>query len=350
MPAYAIETNKLTKIFPMREEEEVGKKKKVMRTVVDSVTINIPQGQFLGLLGPNGAGKTTFIKMLVTLLLPTSGSATVNSFDILKQSAKVRASVGHMHGETGGRSLYWRLTGRDNLRFFSFMQDVPQDVSKMRIQALLDYFGLSKDADREVRQYSTGMKVRLMLARTLLHNPPILLLDEPTIGLDAEGALETRDFLKILNKELGKTILFTSHIMSEVEQLCERIIVINNGRIIADTTPDELRFLTRDVRSVEIKTLDGRLEKVSDILRTKVSCVQGVTNKESHGNFSTIIVTINCDETEAIPLIGNTLTGEGIKVMGLQAVEPSLEEAFIRLVKRDDSGKHMENSVDNNTQ
>ena len=134
MPDYAIETNKLTKAFPMREEEEVSKKKsKVMKTVVDNVTVNIPQGQFLGLLGPNGAGKTTFIKMLVTLLLPTSGSATVNSFDILRQSAKVRASIGHMHGETGGRSLYWRLTGRDNLRFFSFMQDVPQDVSKMRI-------------------------------------------------------------------------------------------------------------------------------------------------------------------------------------------------------------------------
>jgi ABC-2 type transport system ATP-binding protein len=334
----------------MREEEKAEKKKsKIMKTVVDTITLNIPKGQFLGLLGPNGAGKTTFIKMLVTLLLPTSGTAKVNSFNILKEPAQVRASVGHMHGETGGRSLYWRLTGRDNLRFFSFMQDVPQDVSKKRIQALLDYFDLSKDADREVRQYSTGMKVRLMLARTLLHNPPILLLDEPTIGLDAEGAVETREFLKTLKSELGKTILFTSHVMPEVQQLCERIVVINNGRIIADTTPDQLRFLTRDVRSVEVKILDGNVDSVSSILTGKIPCVQSVTSKESHGNFSTIAVTINCDETEAIPTIAKALSSEGIKVMGLQAVEPSLEEAFIRIVKRDDSEKHTEKSTEKNT-
>jgi ABC-2 type transport system ATP-binding protein len=341
MTDFAIETYNLTKVFPMREEELGGRKKsKVKKAVVENVTLSIPEGQFLGLLGPNGAGKTTFIKMLVTLLLPTSGTAKVNSFDILSDSAQVRASVGHMHGETGGRSLYWRLTGRDNLRFFSFMQDVPQDIGKTRIQALLDYFGLSKDADREVRQYSTGMKVRLMLARTLLHNPPILLLDEPTIGLDAEGAVETREFLKTLNEELGKTILFTSHVMSEVEQLCERIVVINNGRIIADTTPDELRFLTRDVKSVEVKILDGSSDVVSNVLANRVPCVQAVTKKESHGNFLTIVVTVNCDETEAIPTIARTLSSEGIRVMGLQAVEPSLEEAFIKLVKKDDSQNH----------
>jgi ABC-2 type transport system ATP-binding protein len=349
MPNFAIETDKLTKAFPMREEEKVGKKKsKVPKTVVDNVTLNIPQGQFLGLLGPNGAGKTTFIKMLVTLLLPTSGTARVNSFDILRESAQVRASVGHMHGETGGRSLYWRLTGRDNLRFFSFMQDVPQEISKIRIQAFLDYFGLSKDADREVKQYSTGMKVRLMLARTLLHNPPILLLDEPTIGLDAEGAVETREFLKTLNKDLGKTILFTSHVMSEVERLCERVVVINNGRIIADTTPDELRFLTREVRSVEVKVLNSGSDKVSNMLAENISCVQAVAIKESRGNFSTVVATINCDENEAIPTIAKTLSSEGIKVMGIEAVEPSLEEAFIKLVKKDDSENHSKKSADGN--
>jgi ABC-2 type transport system ATP-binding protein len=185
-----------------------------------------------------------------------------------------------------------------------------------------------------------------MLARTLLHNPPILLLDEPTIGLDAEGAVETREFLKTLNSELGKTILFTSHVMSEVQQLCERIVVINNGRIIADTTPDELRFLTRDVRSVEVKILDGSSDAVSSILSEKIPCVQAVTSKESHGNFSTINVAINCDESEAIPTIAKTLSSEGIKVMGLQAVEPSLEEAFIRIVKRDDSEKQTEKSAE----
>lgn len=341
MPEYAIETDKLTKIFPMEEEQsENGKKKKILRAVVDSVTLKIPKGQFMGLLGPNGAGKTTLIKMLVTLLLPSSGSGKVNSYDIIRDAAQVRASIGHMQGETGGRSLYWRLTGRDNMRFFSFMQDVPPKVSKERIDALLEYFGLAKDADRGVRQYSTGMKVRLMLARTLLHNPPILLLDEPTIGLDAEGAVETREFLKTLNKELGKTIIFTSHVMPEVEQLCERIVVINDGRIISDTTPDELRFLTKDVRSIEVKVLGIGADRVSTILRDNVYCIDAITRNESHGNFSTIVATIDGDESKAIPLIAKTLSDEGVKVMGLQTVEPTLEEAFIKLVKRDDSKNH----------
>jgi ABC-2 type transport system ATP-binding protein len=337
MSEYAIDTDALTKAFPMQEEGEGKKKKKVLRNVVDGITLKLPKGQFMALLGPNGAGKTTLIKMLVTLLLPTSGTAKVNGHDILREPALVRASVGHMHGETGGRSLYWRLTGRDNLRFFAFMQDVPSRVGKERIDALLEYFGLSKDADRGVKEYSTGMKVRLMLARTLLHNPPILLLDEPTIGLDAEGAVETRDFLKTLNKELGKTVLFTSHVMSEVEQLCERIVVINNGRIISDTTPDNLRFLTREVRSIEVKFVDASLDRVSKILNDKLGCVQAITRNEAHSSYSSVTVTINCEETDAIPAIAKLLSDEKVKVMGIEATEPTLEEAFIKLVKSDGS-------------
>jgi ABC-2 type transport system ATP-binding protein len=335
MTEYAIETNGLTKAFPMREESETKKKEKVLRNVVDSVTLKLPKGQFMALLGPNGAGKTTLIKMLVTLLIPTSGSATVNGHDIIKEAAQVRASIGHMHGETGGRSLYWRLTGRDNLRFFASMQDVPVRVAKERIDALLNYFSLSKDADRGVKEYSTGMKVRLMLARTLLHNPPILLLDEPTIGLDAEGAVETRDFLKALNKELGKTVLFTSHVMSEVEQLCERVVVINNGRIISDTTPENLRLLTRDIKSIEVKFLDTNPERVSQVLKSKVDCVQAITKSESHSDYSTITMAINGEECDAIPLIARVLSDGKVKVMAIQATEPTLEEAFIKLVKTD---------------
>ncbi|WXG44716.1 MAG: ABC transporter ATP-binding protein [Promethearchaeati archaeon SRVP18_Atabeyarchaeia-1] len=347
MSEYAVETNALTKAFPMREENEEKKKEKVLRKVVDSVDLELPKGQFTALLGPNGAGKTTLIKMLVTLLLPTSGSAKVNGYDIIKEPAQVRASIGHMHGETGGRSLYWRLTGRDNLRFFAFMQDVPIKVGRERIDALLDYFGLAKDADRGVKEYSTGMKVRLMLARTLLHNPPILLLDEPTIGLDAEGAVETRDFLKTLNKELGKTILFTSHVMSEVEQLCERIVIINKGRIISDTTPDNLRFLTRDVRSIEVRFLGTAPDRVSQILKEKLDCVQAITKNESHSGHSSVTATISCEESDAIPLIARTLSNEHVKVIGIQATEPTLEEAFIKLVKsyeKEDNKRERPNS------
>jgi ABC-2 type transport system ATP-binding protein len=341
VPEYAVETDGLTKAFSIREEDHEKKKGKVLRAVVDNVTLKLPKGQFMALLGPNGAGKTTLIKMLVTLLLPTRGSAKVNGYDIVKESAQVRESVGHMHGETGGRSLYWRLTGRDNLRFFAFMQDVPRKVAKKRIGALLDYFGLTKDADREVKEYSTGMKIRLMLARTLLHNPPILLLDEPTIGLDAEGAVETRDFLKALNRDLGKTILFTSHVMSEVEQLCERIVVINSGTIITDTSPERLRFLTRDIKSVEVKVLDSTPQRVTQILNNKVDCIHKVSEKETHSGFSTLTATIEGDEADAVPLIARTLSDEKVKVLGIQVVEPSLEEAFIKLIRSDEKKKLM---------
>ncbi|MFX0209908.1 MAG: ABC transporter ATP-binding protein, partial [Candidatus Hodarchaeota archaeon] len=268
----AVRTWNLTKTFNQKDKDEARKAdKRKEKVVVDHITLNIPQGEFFGLLGPNAAGKTTLTKMLVTLLLPDGGGAQVNGFDLLKESAGVRSSIGHLHGETGGRSLYWRLTGRDNLWFFAYLQDVPPNIAKKRIDALLEYFNLEKIANKEVRKYSTGEKVKTMLARTLLHNPPILILDEPTIGLDAITAVETRKFLQILNKELKKTIIFTSHVMSEVEQLCERIAIIHHGKILTDTTPRDLRRIVKDQQVVAIRIFDSKKANVSktrDLLDT----------------------------------------------------------------------------------
>lgn len=245
---YAVETFSLSKTFKAKEK---GGKRVVK--AVDHVNIKVRKGEFFGLLGPNGAGKTTLIRILCTIILPDEGTAKVNGYDILKEPYKVRCSFGWFHGETGGRSLYWRLSAEDNLRFHAYLQNVPRDVAEKRINALLEFFPLSAERKKLVKEFSTGMKVKVMLARALLHNPPILFMDEPTIGLDTISAVETRDILKALNRELGKTIIFTSHNMFEVEQLCERVAITRRGRIIADASPSELREMLRDIHAVEVE-------------------------------------------------------------------------------------------------
>ncbi|MEM2089006.1 MAG: ABC transporter ATP-binding protein, partial [Thermoproteota archaeon] len=185
---HAVETENLTKYF----RKDGGKDNIV---AVDHVNLSVRTGEFFGLLGPNGAGKTTLIKILCTLIIPDEGTARIAGFDVVKEAEKIRECIGWLHGETGGRALYWRLSARDNLRFYAYLQNLPPDVSRKRIDALLEFFELNKDADRLVKDFSTGMKMRVMLARTLLSNAPILLMDEPTVGLDATAAIETRQLL-----------------------------------------------------------------------------------------------------------------------------------------------------------
>ena len=331
----AILTQGLTKRFPqkVKGEKEVTRGKKKMKTVVDYITIKVPEGQFFGLLGPNGAGKTTLTKMLVTLLLPDEGTALVNGYDILKEPAKVRGSLGHLHGETGGRSLYWRLSGRDNLTLFAALQEVPREIAEKRIEALISYFDLEKIIDKEVRKYSTGEKVRTMLVRTLLHNPPILILDEPTIGLDAATAVETRKFFTVLNRELRKTIVFTSHVMSEVEELCERIAIMDNGRILADTNPRSLRALVKEQQKILIHILMPTDKKALIKYLEDIEGVKEVVKIVEKSPITEVSVVVE-DELKALPILASKLDEAGYKVTSIEVEEPTLEEAFIKLVTK----------------
>ncbi|MEX2738444.1 MAG: ABC transporter ATP-binding protein [Candidatus Wukongarchaeota archaeon] len=304
-----------------------------MKTVVDRITIEVPNGQFLGLLGPNGAGKTTLTKMLVTLLLPDEGTALVNGYDILKEPAKVRGNIGHLHGETGGRSLYWRLSGRDNLKLFATLQEVPKEIAKKRIEAMISYFELEKIIDREVRKYSTGEKVRTMLARTLIHNPPILILDEPTIGLDAATAVETRKFFTILNRELGKTIVFTSHVMSEVEELCERIAIMDKGIILADTDPHSLSALVKEQQKILIHILNMVDKKALIKYLEDIEGVKEVVLAVERSPITEVSVVVE-DELKALPILASKLGEAGYKVTSIEVEEPTLEEAFIKLTTK----------------
>ena len=212
----AIEVSHLRRTFT----SSIGVIKRSAREIVavDDVTFDIQEGELFGLLGPNGAGKTTTTKMLTTLLIPTAGTASVKGFDVVKDADQVRRRIGFIFG--GRRGLYWRLSGIDNLRYFASLYNVDPDETKKRIAYLLDMVGLTGRGDEKVQGYSRGMKQRLHVARTLLHNPDILFLDEPTLGLDPVGAREFRQVILDLQSQ-KKTILLTTHYMFEADRVVQ---------------------------------------------------------------------------------------------------------------------------------
>src|SRR5438309_8816053 len=217
---------------------------------VDGIDLTVERGEIFGLLGPNGAGKTTTMKMLATLLIPTGGTISVLGIDVLARPREVRARLGAML--SGERSLYWKLTGRENLEYFAALYHVPARETRTRIDAALASVKLLDRADDYVERYSTGMRQRLALARALLPDPPLIILDEPTVGLDPQAARDLRDRVRELKRQ-GRTVLLTTHYMEEADQLCDRIAIIDHGQIVALDTPAALK---RRIRAEEVVRLE----------------------------------------------------------------------------------------------
>lgn len=250
-------------------------------TAVSNITFSVNQGELFGLFGPNGAGKSTIVRMLTTLLAPTSGAAMVNGFDVVQNEMQVRGSIGLVTADE--RSFYGRLTTQQNLQFYAAMQNVPRHKIAERIGEVLNLFGLTQKANTPTQSLSTGQKQRLNMARALIHNPPILFLDEPTKSMD----VQTSDFVKQLIKEelvakQGKTVVFISHELYEMENFCDRVIILANGAVQAVGTPAELgaklprRALFRlvvegnpDTLAQNWQALDG-VESVTEISRGAV--------------------------------------------------------------------------------
>ena len=212
----------------------VVRRKSLEIEAVRGIDFQVPAGELFGLLGPNGAGKTTTIKMLITLLIPTGGSARVLGLDVVEQAHEVRKRIGYVFG--GERGVYERLSGYDNLRYFAELYGVPASEQRRRIEELLEVVGLKGREHERAEGYSRGMKQRLHVARGLLHDPDVIFLDEPTIGLDPVGARDVRATIASLT-EAGKTVLLTTHYMFEADALCDRIAVITQGEIVAEGTP-----------------------------------------------------------------------------------------------------------------
>jgi len=212
---------------------------------VDGVDLLVEKGEVFGILGPNGAGKTTLIKILCTLILPTEGIARVNGYDVEKESGKVRESIGLV--TTDERSFYWRLTGRQNLEFFASLHNFYSDDARDMVDELLGVVDLKFAADERFLNYSAGMKQRMAIARGLLNDPAVLLMDEPTRSLDPGAAQGLRDFIKEeIVRERGKTIFISTHNLEEAEQLCDRVAIFDDGNIKAIGSPGELKTALGD--------------------------------------------------------------------------------------------------------
>lgn len=296
---------------------------------VDDISFSISNGELFGLLGPNGAGKTTTVKMLTTLLLPTSGTAEVAGHDVVARPHEVQRNIGYIFG--GERGLYWRLSATDNLRYFASLYHVDPAVSRKRIPYLLDLVGLNGRGDEKVEGYSRGMKQRLHVARTLLHDPGILFLDEPTIGLDPVGAREFRTVIRNLQSE-RKTILLTTHYMFEADLLCQRIAVVNHGVIIALDTPSALKATVRDLSIVELETYGAPDDVVERIRRMEGVAAVSVEDRDQRQ----AIIVQSPKGSEAVPEIMKAF--EGYRVGRVVVREPSLEDAYVRLVGGADTG------------
>jgi ABC-2 type transport system ATP-binding protein len=244
----AIRTRDVRRVFESRKGFLFNE---VVRTeALKGVDLEVASGEIFGLLGPNGAGKTTLTKILSTLLLPSSGTAEVLGLDVVRDSARLRSRIGLVLG--GERGLYNRVSARENLRYFADLYGVPLERRSSRIDEVLAHVGLTEAADRRVEEFSRGMKQKLHLARGILHEPEILFLDEPTIGLDPKSARETRKLVRGLVAS-GVTIFLTTHYMFEAEELCERVAVLSRGRIVARDTIGALRRLVGGDRTLEVE-------------------------------------------------------------------------------------------------
>ncbi|MGQ4915790.1 MAG: ATP-binding cassette domain-containing protein [Candidatus Asgardarchaeia archaeon] len=295
-------------------------------TAVDHINISVKEGEIFGLLGPNGAGKTTTISMLITLLRPTEGTATVAGYDIKKDPDKVRKRIGVVFQDT---SIDRYLTGYENMWLHGKLYNIPSNELKTRIKELLEFVELWDKEDVELRKYSGGMIRRLEIARGLLHTPDVLFLDEPTLGLDPHTRAHIWDYIKKLKKEKNMTILLTTHYMDEADKLCDRIAIIDHGKIIAEGTPEELKSsLGGDV--IYLKLHDGPTSYRQFMQALKQTNFNGTFTGVSGG---TLTLTVK-SATKTIPGLFDIALKAGVKIEEIRYTKPTLDDVFLKLTGR----------------
>lgn len=298
-------------------------------TAVDGVDLRMEKGELFGLLGPNGAGKTTLVKMLCTLIIPDTGSAMVNGWDVVQQEDMVRQSIGLVGSEE--RSFYWRLNGRQNLEFFSALHDLHGEKMHRRIAEVLDLMELSHEADRMFQTYSTGMKQKMCIARGLLTDPAVLFLDEPTRSLDPIVAESIRVFVKdVLVRQQGRTVVLTTHRLEEAAQVCDRIAIMDHGTVKACGTLDELRSILGSPCRYELVT--SRIqEKLRDTL-VHTHDLDGAEIRQNGAAHAQIRFSSTVGDGALRDVI-RTLVSSGVDIMDCRSEEVSLEEIFARVVR-----------------
>ncbi len=334
--SYAIETVNIGKSFNLIKSYRdlilhPFQKKEII--ALKDINIRVNKGELFGLLGPNGAGKTTLIKILSGLILPNQGNAYVSGYDLARDGKQARRVVGYVVSEE--RSFYWRLTGRQNLKFFAILNNLSLSEAKYRIDELIALTGLDAAADRMFKDYSSGMKQKLAIARGLITHPQILLMDEPTKSLDPLAALNLRKLIK--EKIVGedkKTVFLATHNLSEAEELCHRIAIINHGKVNACGTLEEIRGLLDTTKRyfIELRNLPDRLAHKLQNLPFAGKIVHSQLHPSSNNNTGIeITVKENSDISEVIEFI----VSSGGKVVSCFPKEISLSEIFSQVVEKE---------------
>lgn len=327
---FAVEVRQLSRDYiSTRRSHIIGRKSTTIIKALDHIDFEIHDGELFGLLGPNGAGKTTTVKILCTLLEPTGGHAFVKGYDVVKEAKHVRKIVNMVAG--GERMLYYRLTGRENLKYFADLYDVPRKQISTRVNRLLELVGLSERADDEVEKYSKGMKQRLQICRGLINDPEVLFLDEPTLGLDVNIAKDIRKFIREkIVKEQGKTVLLTTHYMFEAEEMCDRVGFLNKGKLVAVGYPNELKRKMPSGFSIEVlvsrltdEVFEGlrQLEHVKKLITTDY---EGETEGEK-----IFRLVVNVDSDKAVPEVLNYMSTKHCRVVSVNLRGPTLEDLFL---------------------
>jgi len=329
----AVSVRNLTKIYRTKIPKGIFKKEVKEIRALRNVNLEIYEGEIFGLLGPNGAGKTTLIKILTTLLLPDAGTAEVLGYDVIRDPEKVKMNIGVML--MGERSLYWKLTGRENLEYFGSLYKIPSNKLRERVNEVIEFVGIQDFVDRLVETYSSGQKMLLAFAKALINDAPVLFLDEPTVAMDPRNASMIRSKIRELNNKHGKTILLTTHLMHEAEQLCDRVAIIDKGRILAVGSPQELKATLKGKSSIEIdiegnnvQSLMVSLEKLDGVLSVASSYMR-INHRDA------VRVRVICDSPrEILPDIINRIIEEKLNILYINPQEPTLEDVFMHYTGR----------------
>jgi ABC-2 type transport system ATP-binding protein len=291
---------------------------------VDHLNLTVYEGEIFGFLGPNGAGKTTTLLMLMGLTVPTSGTATVGGYDIIKESREVRRIAGML---PEGAGYYEDLTARQNLDYIGQLNDIRKPEREKRIDELLEAVGLTKWADTKVEKFSRGMKQRLGIAEVLIKKPKIAFFDEPTIGLDPQGTKEVRDLMIRLNREQGLTLFLSSHLLYEVQQTCHRVGIIRNGKLIA---ADTIENLSNKISGKGKMVLELKLSEITSDLIREIESLNGVTSVDREGQ--NLYVHMESDRSSEV---SKTIMKHGATILLMKPREYSLEEIFLKYYERE---------------
>jgi ABC-2 type transport system ATP-binding protein len=294
-------------------------------TAVDHISFDVKKSEIFGLLGPNGAGKTTTIRMLSTLTRPTEGTATIGGYDIVKNDSKVRKLIGLVSEKM---IMYDRLTAKENLMFFGKLYSITKEILDERIDELLDLVQLSQWKNSKVGTFSTGMRQRMNVVRALLNMPKVLFLDEPTLGLDPQSTVEVREFVKKINRENETTIILTTHMMNEADILCDRIGIIDHGKISALDTSTNLK------NSISGANTTILVLEISNLNPDLISSIRALSCVETVSQENTSHIKIHAHGDEAFDSVMDAIRAKKGKIVTIQNIQPTLEDVFLHITGR----------------